>query len=128
MKTRLLILIFLITIGCTINKQKQNQIKSKGAIIELVLFKTNADIKSEDAKNAMIKLNKVLSKQKGFISRKTSISKDGQYLDLLYWTDLVSAQNANKKVMEDTLVLEIFNMIDQKQMTFNHFETFNNYK
>jgi len=126
MKSKLLILIFLITISCTINEQ--NQIESKEAIIELVLFKTNTDIKSEDAKNAMIKLNKILSKQKGFISRKTSISKDGQFLDLLYWTDLVSAQNANKKVMEDTLVLEIFNMIDQKQMTFDHFETFNNYK
>jgi len=98
----------------------------KPTIIEMVLFKTNEGVKQEDAKKIMSELNNFLSNQKGFVSRKTSISEDGQYLDLVYWTDLQSAKTASEKAMKNPKAMEAFSVINQKKMQFSHFEIFNN--
>ena len=57
--------------------------KSKATVIEMVLFETAEGITSENAKKAMTELNDFLKTQDDFVARKTSISEDGQYLDLV---------------------------------------------
>lgn len=96
-------------------------------IIELVLFKTNKGVKPEEAQEALKVLNNLLLMEEGFISRKTAMAVDGQFLDLVYWKDLKSAQKASKEIMKNEKALAIFNVIDDKTMTFNHFKSFNNF-
>jgi len=50
----------------------------KATVIEMVLFKVKEGIEIEFAQNELIKVNEFLAKQEGFISRKISISDDGQ--------------------------------------------------
>jgi hypothetical protein len=105
----------------------KNSIKmNKTTVIEMVLFRTNEGIKPEEAKTELMKLNDFLVKQEGFISRKTAVADDGQYLDIVYWTDLNSAKSASDKAMQDTETAKVFSIIEQKTMLFKHFEIFNN--
>lgn len=97
----------------------------KATIVEMVLFKSTEGINREEVENQMAELNDFISKQSGFISRKTSVSKDGQFLDLVFWTDLESATTASEKAMENPKTLKAFEVIDEKTMTFKHFSIFN---
>ena len=92
-------------------------------VIEMVLFKTSEDIKTEEAQKELTRLNHFLAKQAGFISRKTSFSDDGQFLDLVYWTDLNAAKTASDKAMQDPEALKIFSIIERETMLFKHFKS-----
>ena len=97
----------------------------KATVIEMVLFRTNEGIKREDAQKELVKLNGFLAYQAGFISRKTAFSDDGQYLDLVYWTDLDAAKTASDKMMQNADTMKIIGIIEQKTMLFKHFQIFN---
>jgi len=97
----------------------------KATVIEMVLFKVNEGIELELAKKELIKVNEFLVEQEGFVSRKISISDEGQFLDLVYWTDMSSAMAAANKVMQNTDLLKIFSIIDEKTQLFKHFTIFN---
>ena len=94
-------------------------------IIEMVLWNAKAGVSVEDAKRSITQLNDFVKIQPGFISRKTSQAADGQFLDLVLWTDLNSAKTAAKKAMENESLIEVFSKIDQEDMLFKHFEIFN---
>ena len=121
----LIVLTVLVISSCNNSNKKQSKMEVKPTIIEMVLFKTNKGVNQETTKKAMTELNDFLSNQKGFVSRKTSVSEDGQYLDLVFWTDLSSAKSASEKAMQNPKAMEAFSVINQKQMTFKHFEVFN---
>ncbi len=129
MKTKIfLVLTVLIVCSCNNKEQKQSKMNEKATIVEMVLFKTNEGISQETAKKAITELNEFVSKQKGFISRKISISEDNQFLDIVYWTDLESAKTASEKAMENPKTLEIFKIMDEKDMVFKHFSIFNEFE
>jgi len=92
--------------------------------IEMVLFQTNEGISTEQGKEAMKGLAEFISIQPGFVARKTSIAEDGQFLDLVFWTDLASAKAASERAMKNEALLKHFSVIDEKGMTFKHFEVF----
>lgn len=126
MKTKFIIAItFLIICSCSNSDKKQSEMTKKATIVEMVLFKKNDGISQEKAENQMAELNEFISKQSGFISRKTSVSEDGQFLDIVFWTDLESATIASEKAMNNPKTLKAFEVIDEKSMTFKHFSIFN---
>jgi hypothetical protein len=126
MKKIIIVLFTAVAISsCAKLNKKQSKMKSTATVIEMVLFETAEGITSENAKKAMTELNDFLKTQDGFVARKTSISEDGQYLDLVYWTDLASAKAAAEKAMQTPKTMQAFSVIDQKHMTFKHFEIFN---
>lgn len=126
MKTKFIIAItFLIICSCNNPNEKQNKMVKKATIVELVLFKKNNEISQAEAENQMSELNEFISKQSGFISRKTSVSDDGEFLDIVFWTDLESATIASEKAMKNPKTLKTFEVIDEKSMTFKHFSIFN---
>lgn len=94
-------------------------------IIELVMWKSVKGISLEEAKKSITRLNDFVSKQSGFIARKTALAEDGNFIDLVYWTDIESAKNASEKAMRNEELLPIFSIIDQKEMVFQHFKIFN---
>ncbi len=100
----------------------------KAKIIEMVLWKSVNGINPEEAKKSITKLNAFVSEQPGFVARKTALSKDGKFLDLIYWTDLASAKTASEKAMKTEELIPIFSTMDQKEMIFEHFEIFNRLK
>ncbi|MDW3195589.1 MAG: hypothetical protein R8G66_24650 [Cytophagales bacterium] len=101
-------------------KAKMNETK----IVELVLFNLNDGVSLEEGKKAMKALNEFVSQQAGFVSRKTSVAEDGQFLDLVFWTDLQSAKAASEKAMQEQSIMPHFSVINQESMTFKHFEAF----
>jgi hypothetical protein len=98
---------------------------NKATIIEMVLFRTNEGIMPEEAKTELTKLNEYLTRQRGFISRNTAAADDGQYLDIVYWTDLNAAKTASDNAMQVPDVTKVFTIIEQKTILFKHFEIFN---
>ena len=97
----------------------------KTTVIEMVLFKVNEGVEIEFAKKELIKVNEFLVEQEGFVSRKISISDEGQFLDLVYWTDMNSAMAAANKVMQSADLLKTFSIIDENTQIYKHFELFN---
>jgi hypothetical protein len=97
----------------------------KATVIEMVLFKTKAGFNTEDAQREIATLNSFLANQPGFISRKTGMSDDGQYLDIVLWKDLNAAKTATDKAMQDPNTTKIFGIIEQETMLFRHFQIFN---
>lgn len=94
-------------------------------IIEMVLWKFKEGVSIEEGKASAIKLNAFIRQQPGFISRKTALSSDGKFLDIILWTDLQSAQTASEKAMQNEMTTTIFSTMDQEGMLFQHFEIFN---
>ena len=91
----------------------------------MVMWKSVDGISLTEAKNSITKLNDFVSKQPGFVARKTAWAEDGKFLDVVYWTDLKSAKDASEKAMKTEELMSIFSTIDQKEMVFQHFEIFN---
>ena len=113
----------------TASSCKQSDLKKsnmeQAKIIEMVMWKSVDGISPEEAKNSITKLNDFVKEQPGFVSRKTAMAIDGKFLDIVFWTDLRSAQTASEKAMKTEALLPIFSTIDQKEMLFQHFEVFN---
>jgi hypothetical protein len=97
---------------------------NKATIIEMVLFRTIEGVTLEDAKTELKKCNDFLAKQKGFVSRKITVSEDGEFLDLVYWTDMDSAKAAGAKSCQDPDLMKIFSVIDEKTQVYKHFTIF----
>ena len=74
---------------------------NKSTIIEIVLFKTNKGVNPEQFKVEMTRYNNFLKKCDGFISRKIGVSADGQYLDVMYFTDLNACDACAGKAEQD---------------------------
>lgn len=90
----------------------------------MVLFELKDGVSPEEGKLAMNALNDFVSQQSGFLARNTSVAEDGQFLDLVYWTDLKSAQTASEKALKDESLIPHFSLIKQESMVFKHFEVF----
>lgn len=97
----------------------------EGKIVEIVLWKAKAGVSTEEAKTAIASLNDFVKTHAGFISRKTALSEDGRFVDIIYWTDLASALAASEKAMQNEKALKVFSTIDEEDMIFQHFEIFN---
>lgn len=107
--------------GC----QNKTKVMNKATVVERVSFQLNEGYSVEQGKEAMTGLNDYLIKQKGFVSRTTTVSEDGIFLDLVYWEDLESAKNAAEKIMKEPKNAQSFEVINQGTMQFGHFEIFN---
>ncbi|MDO5968636.1 hypothetical protein Q4Q35_02340 [Flavivirga aquimarina] len=107
----------LITSPLIMTTPKQGVVKA----VELVLFKTKPAFTKEVVVSAAKNMNSILEKHKGYISRKLSITEDGQWMDIVYWTDLESAKKASKHILENQLSQKYFEMIDEATMEFTHF-------
>ena len=94
-------------------------------IMEMVLWKFKDGINIEQGKKSVLKLNEFASKHPGFISRKTAISEEGKFLDIILWTDLESAKLASEKAMQNEMTTTIFSTMDENEMIFQYFKIFN---
>lgn len=122
MKQLLIILTTITMISCNNeNKSKmEKKVNKEVGTIEIVIFKTKPNFTQKEVTEAANAVNSVVEKFKGYISRKLAVSKDGTWTDIVYWTDLESAEHAAQEVMKSETCQKFFGMIDEKSMTFMH--------
>lgn len=125
MKYKTILTVLIALCSCSDIKTKENPMIEKASIVEMVYFDTKENVIPEQAKEAITVLNVFLSKQEGFVYRTTSCSKEGKYLDLIYWTDMASAKAASEKAMKTPEVSATFDLTEEKDMIFTYFEIFN---
>jgi len=119
MKQLLILLTTVILFSCS-NQNNSKMEKQEVGTIELVIFKTKPEFSQKEVIEAANAVNPVVKVFKGYISRKLAVSKDGTWTDIVYWTDLESAEHAANEIMKSETCQKFFGMIDEKSMTFMH--------
>jgi len=122
MKKLLILLTTVTLLSCSNqNKSKMEKIvKQEVGTIELVTFKTKPGFSQKEVIEAANAVNPVVEKFSGYISRKLAVSEVGTWTDIVYWTDLESAEHAAQEVMKSETCQKFFGMIDEKSMKFMH--------
>lgn len=92
----------------------------ESTVIELVIFKTKPNVSPMALKEAAAKVTPILQTMNGYEQRELAVTDDGQWADIVHWTDMKSAQDAAKAAMEIPVCLEFFGLIDEKTMTMFH--------
>jgi hypothetical protein len=104
----------------------------KATIIEIVRFKTNKGVNSEEFKAEMAKYDEFLLTQAGFISRQIGVTADGQYLGMTHWADMQSAETMGENLFNNPDMAKFFNStmtkIDQETLSDEFFEIFSTTK
>ena len=90
--------------------------------IELVVFSAKPGVKDTELKAVALSITPILEKMPGYLSREFGASGDGQYVDIVRWKDLSSAQAAAKQVMNIPECGKFFALIDESKMQFSHFQ------
>lgn len=90
--------------------------------IELVIFKAKPGFSLDKVKTSLLSLNPILESYKGFISRKLALSKENQWMDLVYWESMEDATFAADDVMKNENAIKAFEVIDKQEMSFFHFD------
>ena len=110
---------------------KQNE-DIKSTIIEIVRFKTNEGVNSDEFKAEMAKYDDFLLTQIGFISRQIGVTDDGLYLGMTHWADMQSAEKMGENLYQNPEMAAFFNStmekIDQKTLTDEFFEVYSTTK
>lgn len=104
----------------SINKETGEKRMPK--IIEVVQFKTKKGISEKELMAAALAIEPVLEKLKGFIKRSFAKSQDDEWLDMVYWIDLESAEHPAEEVQKNDKCLAFFALIDEKTMRFKHYQ------
>lgn len=90
-------------------------------VIEVVTFAVNAGVNEKQLLAAANKINSDLEKQAGFISRNIAFDKTGEWVDIIHWRNLASAESAAKNMMQNEKAVEFFSLIDQNKMKMVHY-------
>lgn len=110
-------------IGCnTQNKTNMSEQSKKVGTIELVIFDTYPQYSEEEVIAAAKAVNPVAEKFDGYIDRKLAVDKNGKWTDIVYWTDLKSAEYAAQEILKSETCQKFFEMINEESMQFMHLE------
>ena len=116
------IIILSICLLLVANAAKTAKVDREATVLECVIFKLNDSASEEEALVKLSELTLIVQEFDGYVSRSLSINEAGEWMDLVYWTDLASAKSAAQKVMENPKALEAFAVIDESTIQMRHFE------
>ncbi len=123
MKHLLIGIIVIVLISCnTQNKTNMSEQSKKVGTIELVIFETYPQYSKAEVIAAAKAVNPVAEKFDGYIGRKLAVDKNGKWTDIVYWTDLESAEHAAQEILKSETCQKFFGMINQETMQFMHLE------
>ena len=107
----------------TQNKTSMSEQSKKVGTIELVIFDTYPQYSKAEVIAAAKSVNPVAEKFDGYIGRKLAVDKNGKWTDIVYWTDLKSAEHAAQEILKSETCQKFFGMINQETMQFMHLES-----
>lgn len=94
---------------------------NQASVIESVIYQTKASIKDKDHIKKALAITPILAKFNGFVSRQFSkATTDGKWIDIVYWTDLSSAEKAADAVKNIPECQIFFADIDPQTMELRH--------
>ncbi len=124
MKHLLIGIIAVVLFSCnTQNKTSMSEQSKKVGTIELVIFDTYPQYSKAEVIAAAKAVNPVAEKFDGYIGRKLAVDKNGKWTDIVYWTDLKSAEHAAQEILKSETCQKFFGMINQETMQFMHLES-----
>ena len=110
------------TSAFAVDKIEPSADKCKGkAVVEIVSFAVNTGVSEAQLIAAANNINADLAKQAGFISRNLAYDKAGEWVDIIHWRNLVSAESAAQHMMQNEKAGEFFALIDQSKMKMVHY-------
>ena len=90
---------------------------------EIVVSKFKANISVEEQQTAMENLNTIVKTFNGFKWRNYFYSQsENQWVDIVLWEDMTSAEKASQAVMKNNEVLNIFELLDETQQSFAYYK------
>ncbi len=103
------------------------KMEQKFGTIEVVFFATKDGLLESEVIKALTSLNHCVEGFEGFIGRKLSKNDDGQWMDMVYWTNKESAITAAEKIMQNPEALKAFEVIDESTMQMHHYDVQNEF-
>ncbi|MBP2831903.1 hypothetical protein J8281_06850 [Aquimarina sp. U1-2] len=113
---------------CSVKPESHLSIaKTKKSVVEIVVFTPHPKYTEQEIQNALESLNEIIKLYHGFIERTTARTAQGDYVDMLYWTDMKSAKIAAKLLVTDKKASKFFDMIMPESLQMNHYSIFNQF-
>jgi len=126
-KTKIFSMLFLVLVTFSSIYGQQTKMKGenkmKENVIEVVIMKVKSGINDDDFLQAAKSVDETVSKYPGFISRDFAKDENGNWIDIVHWTDLESAKKAAEAVVQSQTCGIFFGMIDEQSMKMYHFES-----
>lgn len=91
-------------------------------VIELVIFKIKPDVSEEAFVKAAEKTWPAIKQMAGYVDRQLAVDEQGQWSDIVYWTDMEAAQTAAAAVMQMSEFADFISMIDESQLSMRHLD------
>mgnify|MGYP001819082821 FL=1 len=92
--------------------------------MEVVTFRVNPGNTNEELKKAMEATNQFVKEFDGFVNRNTSMSEDGEFVDVVLWESKEKALKAAEQLMQNPELAKNFALIDPKSIVMNHYTIF----
>lgn len=122
------LLILILSIIILIVGEKNKRINmDQATVIETVIYQTNPGVNDKEHLKKAVAISPILEKFPGFISRQFSKTADGKWIDIIYWRDLSSAQQAAEEVKTIPECQVFFAEMDEKTMRFMHSKILSTY-
>lgn len=92
-----------------------------GEIVEMAKFKLKSDVKDEDFLQAAENVQRdFLVQFKGLVSRELLKDENGEWTDLLHWTNAEDAKRAAEQFMSSPATKRFEGMIDPSTANMSH--------
>jgi len=104
-----------------------NSIKdARPYVIEVATFKEKSQVQRDtfDKRDQQVEAD-YISRQSGYITRRTGISQNGERLMMIYWKTLADADASMKAFLRDQSVADYYRMIDWKTVMMKRFKGVN---
>lgn len=98
----------------------------KPYVIELITFKEKSQLKRDTFEKRDLQVEAdYISRQNGYITRRTGIAADGERLMMIYWKTTADADAGMKAFLKDQSVADYYKMIDWKTVVMKRFQAVN---
>ncbi len=108
-------------IGCDTTKNNNTDMNNE-KIMEVTTFNITSDTSPLIFEKRDMEIESVFtSKQSGFVKRQSGVDDEGNYVVVVFWDDLKSAETSMSKFMNDESVADYAKMIDASSMKMSRY-------
>ncbi len=111
-----------LTFSTSCNRSSDNQLitnpeQRKAGYVEVTTFRITERTSVDDFLKIAQKMQiDFLMKQEGFVSRSLTLSKDSTFIDIVYWKDQLSHENAMKQAQVSLEVVPFMQQVDMNSV------------
>lgn len=110
-----------VVIEGVLGNKEASQMNNK-MVMEVVTFRANSGINVKEMSDAAQAINPWLETQPGFISRRLGINHDGNWIEVISWRNMESAEAASANMMRAEGAGAFMDAIDKSSITMHHYD------